>query len=99
MRFRDVPEMEQEGSLREGLVSYPPPPLPAADTQGVPEARRIARRAELALRRQACRLGTAGEVPELRRRPFIKAHYRLEQPCLRHMWCCHNELGNIWTHV
>eukprot|EP00927_Polykrikos_kofoidii_P085987 TRINITY_DN9505_c0_g1_i2.p1 TRINITY_DN9505_c0_g1~~TRINITY_DN9505_c0_g1_i2.p1 ORF type:complete len:277 (-),score=38.71 TRINITY_DN9505_c0_g1_i2:75-905(-) len=38
-------------------------------------------------------------VPELRRRPFICGYYRLEEPRLCHVWQCHNELGNIWTHA
>jgi len=44
-------------------------------------------------------LGAAEEVPEYQRRPFICQYYRLERPCLRHFCSCHNELGNIWTHI
>mmetsp|Transcript_63509 Transcript_63509/g.189236 ORF Transcript_63509/g.189236 Transcript_63509/m.189236 type:complete len:278 (+) Transcript_63509:24-857(+) len=44
-------------------------------------------------------LGAAEEVPEYQRRPYICNYYRLERPCLRHFCRCHNELGNIWTHV
>jgi len=50
-------------------------------------------------RRGGVALGLAAEVPELRRRPFICAYYRVEPPRLRHLWCCHNESGNIWTHI
>lgn len=50
-------------------------------------------------RRRRLRLGLASQVPEVRRRPFICAYYRLEPPALRHFWCSHNELGNLWTHI
>jgi len=50
-------------------------------------------------KRPACRLGTFKDVPEIQRRPYILDYYRLERPKLRHLWCCHNELGNIWTHL
>mmetsp|Transcript_77201 Transcript_77201/g.153095 ORF Transcript_77201/g.153095 Transcript_77201/m.153095 type:complete len:338 (+) Transcript_77201:90-1103(+) len=45
------------------------------------------------------RLGSAEEANELARRPFIEKYYRLEKPRYAHFCCCHNELGNMWTHI
>lgn len=66
----------------------PPPPLHSVDSSFQRRGRGL-----------TLKLGAAEDVPELRRRPFIYNYYRLERPCLKHMWCCHNETGNIWTHM
>eukprot|EP00928_Gymnodinium_smaydae_P030740 TRINITY_DN22775_c0_g2_i2.p1 TRINITY_DN22775_c0_g2~~TRINITY_DN22775_c0_g2_i2.p1 ORF type:complete len:256 (+),score=44.04 TRINITY_DN22775_c0_g2_i2:30-770(+) len=66
------------------------PPPPAALPEGLARAAR---------KREGLRLGETSQVAELRRRPFICGYYRLDAPCVRDFVCCHNELGNIWTHV
>lgn len=73
----------------EHLLEAPPPPDPH------PEASQRLRKS----RKQDLWLGSENDVVELRKRPFICKYYILEKPRLRHLWCCHNELGNIWTHI
>jgi len=76
-----------DASVVESLqISPPPEPHPEAKLSSRP-------------RKASLKLGTADEVPELRRRPFICGYYRLEPPQMKQFWCCHNELGNMWTHV
>lgn len=74
----------------EHLLIVPPPPPPPENNVRPASGHR---------RSTGLALGDASQVPELRRRPFIVGYYRLEPPRACHMWCCHNELLNIWTHA
>jgi len=48
---------------------------------------------------EARTLGSANEVPEYHRRPYILNYYRLQRPKIRDFFTWHNETLNIWTHL
>ncbi|CAE8622555.1 unnamed protein product [Polarella glacialis] len=78
-----------------GVKDVPPPPPWIGSAEEVPGYQRRVK----VVPPPPPWLGSAEEVPGYQRRRFIHRHYRLEPPRLCHFYRCHNELGNMWTHV
>eukprot|EP00928_Gymnodinium_smaydae_P078927 TRINITY_DN6297_c0_g2_i2.p1 TRINITY_DN6297_c0_g2~~TRINITY_DN6297_c0_g2_i2.p1 ORF type:complete len:109 (+),score=13.54 TRINITY_DN6297_c0_g2_i2:113-439(+) len=75
----------------------PPPPPPPAPPAAWKRERRscVCSPLSCGLRR----LGSACEVPEYQRRPYILEFYRLQTPQFSHLFDVHNETLNVWTHL